>query len=312
MVDVSIIIPFKNQIEQLEKLIEGILKQKSDYSFEIIILDSSNISKENELITLYANLKYFRIPSQAFNHGLTRNFGVEKSQGKVLVFTVQDAIPCDENWLNQLTKPIFENIIDAICGGQKPNPNEHTNPIEWHRPIDKPRLNVIDISCNQFNELTSIEKAHYICWDNVNSAYSRNSIMTIPFREMMFGEDAQWAVDAINNGLTIGYTGLSMVYHYHPFSFDFNLKRTLAEYYTRKVTINLNPVEPKLKLRIVLSWIKRIIQATKNPFNIIYWLIYNFKILKINKTAYKIWLEIEFTKIEEFLLKNIPISAHGK
>ena len=312
MVDISIIIPFKNQIEQLAKLIEGISKQKSDYSFEIIILDSSDIAKENQLISWHKNLKYVRIPPGTFNHGLTRNLAVEKSEGKVFIFTVQDAIPSDENWINHLTKPIFDNIVDAVCGGQKPNPAEHTNPIEWHRPIDKPRLNVINISCIQFNELTGVDKAQYIAWDNVNSAYSRNSIMKIPFREMMFGEDAQWAVDAINNGLTIGYTGLSMVYHYHPYSFDFNVKRTLAEYYTRKVTINLNPVEPILKFRTVISWIKWIIQATKNPFNIIYWLVYNFKIFKTRKKAYKIWKENGYAKIEEFLLKNVPMSVHGK
>jgi rhamnosyltransferase len=312
VVDISIIIPFKNEFAQLKRCIQGILNQKLELQFEIIILDSSDNSMQNEIQQLSDKINYYRIIPNSFNHGFTRNVGVNFAKGKVLVFTVQDAIPSDQNWLNQLTKPIFENIVDAICGGQKPNPNDHTNPIEWHRPIDKPRLNVIDICCNQFNVLTSVEKLHYIGWDNVNSAYSRNAIMKIPFREMMFGEDAQWAVDAIINGVTIGYTGLSMVYHYHPYSFDFNIKRTLAEYYTRNVTINLNPVEPKLELRVVLSWIKRIIQATSNPFNIIYWLIYNFKIFKAHKKAYKIWKENGFAKIEEFLLKNVPMSVHGK
>jgi glycosyltransferase involved in cell wall biosynthesis len=312
MIDVSIIIPFKNQIEQLEKLIEGILKQKTDYTFEIIILDSSDIINEKYIVKLHESIKYVRIPPITFNHGHTRNLGVEKSEGKVLIFTVQDAVPCDENWINQLTRPIFDNIVDAISGGQKPKPSANTNPVEWYRPIDKPSLKVINIESKHFIKLSSLDKSKYIYWDNVNSAYSRNAIIKIPFREMMFGEDAQWAVDAIINGVTIGYTGLPMVYHYHPYSFDFNIKRTLAEYYTRKLTINLNPVEPKLKLRIVISWIKRIIQATKNPFSIIFWLIYNFKIFKTYKKAYKIWKENGYAKIEEFLLKNVPMSVHGK
>jgi hypothetical protein len=32
---------------------------------------------------------------KTFNHGLTRNLGVEKLLGRVLIFTVQNAVPCD-------------------------------------------------------------------------------------------------------------------------------------------------------------------------------------------------------------------------
>jgi GT2 family glycosyltransferase len=237
--------------------------------------------------------------------------GVEISKGNVLIFTVQDAVPCDENWIENLTRPIMDNVADAICGGQKPNPTEDTNPTEWHRPIDKPSLKLINIGSIEFNELLSCEKAKYVGWDNVNSAYSREAILKIPFKEMMFGEDAQWAVDAINYGLKIGYTGLSMVYHYHPFSSEFNIKRALAEYYTRKVTINLNPSQPKLKFRNVLSWIICITQGTKNPLKIIFWLNYNFAMHKSRKKAYQFWLENGVNKIEEILIKNVPMSIHG-
>ncbi len=310
--DVSIIIPFKNQIEQLVKLLEGIAKQKTEFSYEIIILDSSDSSMEALLKNQVLSINHIRIPTNTFNHGLTRNLGVEMSQGKVLIFTVQDAIPCDENWINNLANPILDNIADAICGVQKPNPLEKTNPTEWYRPIDKPNLKLINMGSNQFNQLSSYEKFKHVGWDNVNSAYSRKAILKIPFREMMFGEDAQWAVDAINSGLIIGYTGFSIVYHYHPFSLDFNIKRGLAEYYTRKVTINLNPIEPKLKLRNVLSWTKSIFYATRNPFKIIYWINYNFKIFDANKKAYQIWTEKGVVEIEKYLIKNVPISVHGK
>jgi hypothetical protein len=84
------------------------------------------------------------------------------------------------------------------------------------------------------------------------------------------------------------------------------------EYYTRKVTINLDPTEPKLEMRVILSWMKSILSTTINPFKIIYWLNYNFKILKTNKKAYQIWEENGCAKIKEFLLKNVPMSVHGK
>jgi rhamnosyltransferase len=310
--DLSIIVPFKDEVLMLKRLLDGIKDQKTKLSYEIIVLDSSEVSFESNFTSLDMIIRWIKIDPKTFNHGLTRNFGVEKALGKVLIFTVQDAVPCDENWINHLANPIFDNLLDAVCGGQKPYPNKDTNPVEWHNPIEKPSIKIIDIGSHRFNELASIDKAKYVGWDNVNSAYSRKKILNVPFREMMFGEDAQWAVDAIINDLRIGYSGLSMVYHYHSFSLDFNIKRTLAEYYTKKKTINLNPIEPKLKLRNILSWMKSIIYATKNPFKIIYWIYYNFKIFDANKKAFKIWSEKGVVGIEKYLIKNVPMSIHGK
>ncbi len=310
--DVSIIVPFKDEVKMLKRLLDAILTQKTQFSFEVIILDSSKNNYHNYLKFSQLNLNWVIINPESFNHGLTRNVGVEASKGKVLIFTVQDATPFDENWMSNLVEPILNSNLDAVCGVQMPNPKEDTNPTEWYRPIEKPSLKTINISFREFNKLSSIEKSHYTGWDNVNSAYSKTALQSVPFREMMFGEDAQWAVDAINNGLTIGFTGFSIVYHYHSFSIDFNIKRTLAEYYTRKVTIGLNPIRPKLKFWTVLSWMKSILFATRNPCKIIYWLNYNYKIFTATRTAYNIWLENGIYKIEDFLIKNVPLAVDEK
>jgi rhamnosyltransferase len=308
VVDVSIIIPFKNEFIQLTRCIQGILNQQIQLNFEIIILDSSDNSLQIEIQQLSEKIKYFRILPNSFNHGFTRNEGVNFANGKVLVFTVQDSIAVDSFWLTNLVQPLLDNKLDAICGTQISNASEDTNPIWWHRPIDKPSIRFVDITSIEFNNLQSQEKKEYSGWDNVNAAYLKESLVKIPFRTMMFGEDAQWAVDAINSDLKLAYTAFSSVYHDHPFDFNFAVRRTLAEYYTRKKTIDLDPVRPKLKLITILKWFYLLTRTTKSPFKILYWFKVSMQQVFAEKEAYKKWVQMGFTTVENFLVYNVPMS----
>lgn len=308
MVDISIIIPFKNEFLQLKRCIQGILIQKIELKFEIIVLDSSESSMKNEIMQLSEKVNYFRILPNSFNHGFTRNEGVNFANGKVLVFTVQDSIAVDSLWLSNLVQPLIHNKLDGICGKQISNPNDETNPIWWHRPVDKPTIRYIDIKGSEFNNLDSQEKKEYIVWDNVNSAYLKESLLKVSFRKMMFGEDAQWAVDAINSNFKLAYTSFSVVYHDHPFDFNFAIKRTLAEYYTIKKTINLDPHLPKLRIIVILKWFYLLLKTTKNPIKIIHWIIIGIKQIKAERHAYEIWKKIGFSKVEDFLINNVPMS----
>jgi rhamnosyltransferase len=308
VVDISIIIPFKDQLAQLKRCIKGILNQKIELTFEIVILDSSSSSGQRDIEKLSDKINYFRISPDSFNHGFTRNEGVNFAKGKVLVFTVQDSMAADSFWLSNLVQPLIDNKLDGICGKQISNPNEDTNPLWWYRPIDKPTIKIIDIKSIEFNNLKSQEKSEYIGWDNVNSAYLKASLLKVPFRKMMFGEDAQWAVDSINTDFKLAYTSFSVVYHDHPFDFKFAVKRTLAEYYTRKKTIDLNPAKPKLKLITILKWIYLLLRSTKNPLKTIYWLTISLQQVRAEKQAYKKWVKMGFSKVENFLINNVPMS----
>ncbi len=308
MVDISIIIPFKNELKQLERCIQGILNQKIDLTYEIVVLDSSDIALQNDVKVLSPKINYIRIQPKCFNHGFTRNEGVKFAKGNVLVFTVQDSIAADSLWLLNLVKPLLYNNLDGICGKQISNPNDDTNPIGWHRPIDSPNIRFLDITSEIFNSLESQEKKKYSGWDNVNSAYLKESLVKIPFREMMFGEDAQWFVDAINGNLRLAYSSFSVVFHDHPFNFEFAVKRTLAEFYTRKKTINLDPKPPKIRIKTMVTWIYLLWKSTKNPIKIMYWFIIGLKQVKAEKVAYSNWVTMGFSRVEQYLINNVPMS----
>ncbi len=308
MVDISIIIPFRNELQQLNRCIQGILNQKIELKYEIVILDSSDIAVQNEIQILSPKINYYRILPESYNHGLTRNKGVKFAKGNIIVFTVQDSIAADSLWLNHLIKPLLEYNLDAICGKQISNPHDDTNPIGWHRPIDLPNIRFVDLTSELFNSLESHEKKIYTGWDNVNSAYLKDSLIKIPFREMMFGEDAQWSVDAINGNLKLAYNSFALVFHDHPFNYDFAFKRTLAEFYTRKKTINLDPTPPVININTMLIWIYLLFRSTHSPFKTIYWFRISLMQYIAERTAYYNWVTMGFSQVEDFLTNDVPMS----
>ena len=306
--DISIIIPFKNNWFQLKRCLSFVHLQRIDYSFEILILDSSDFSIETQLSILFPKVRYIRILPENFNHGLTRNEGVKFAYGRVLVFTVQDSVPIDDMWLVKLVTPFWECDVNAICGRQESNPSDGTNPIKWYRPTDKHEFRMIHFRKGDFDYLSISEKLSCVSWDNVNAAYLKDVLVRLPFRDMMFGEDAQWCVDALKTGLKIAYNPFSAVYHDHSFNFDYSVRRYLANFYTRKKTINLDPVFPQLGIKLLLSWLLILLRTTKNPFRILYWMIINLREFQAERNAWSIWYKIGYERVEQSLVGNVPMA----
>lgn len=99
--DVSVIIPFYNNVEWLYEAINSI-NEKSNINYEIIIIDDgskekinfSKISDKRELI------RYIRQDNQG--PGKARNLGIEKAKGEYIVFLDSDDIFIE----NKLTKQL--------------------------------------------------------------------------------------------------------------------------------------------------------------------------------------------------------------
>src|SRR3989344_8446770 len=94
--DFSIIIPTLNGSKYIEKLLSSIKVSIDRFHVEIIIIDSGSSDKTLSIIRNftkeYSNIKIFKIKKQQFNHGATRNLGVQKAKGKYVLFISQDAL----------------------------------------------------------------------------------------------------------------------------------------------------------------------------------------------------------------------------
>src|SRR5205085_11602096 len=95
---VSIVVPTRNGAGTLPALLDAIALQRVDVPYEVIAVDSSSTDGTPELLRARVN-RLITIPAAAFNHGLTRNLGVEQAQGDLVVLMVQDALPHTDSWL---------------------------------------------------------------------------------------------------------------------------------------------------------------------------------------------------------------------
>jgi hypothetical protein len=61
--------------------------------------------------------------------------------------------------------------------------------------------------------------------------YRRDILLQIPFRQVSFAEDALWAKDTLQHGVSIVYNACARVKHYHHETVDYTFQRSLSVHY---------------------------------------------------------------------------------
>ena len=99
---VSIIIPFKDQIEHLKRCLKSIQHQTHYSNFEIILIN--NQSREKNTHAYLKTLKNIQILNynQSFNFSKLNNFAAEKAKGDYLLFLNNDVEIISPEWLEAL------------------------------------------------------------------------------------------------------------------------------------------------------------------------------------------------------------------
>jgi rhamnosyltransferase len=87
---ISVIIPVKNGVATLERCLQSIADQTIANNTEIIILNSMSTDNSMDIARKF-NARIIDIPEGTFDHGLTRNIGVQQASGEFVYLTVQDA-----------------------------------------------------------------------------------------------------------------------------------------------------------------------------------------------------------------------------
>src|SRR5262249_44175789 len=103
---VSVVLPTRNGADTLPAVLAAIRRQRADLAVEIVAVDSSSTDGTAELLRRSAD-RVVSIAADAFDHGLTRNLGIEHARGELVVLMVQDAEPASDRWLAALTAPLL-------------------------------------------------------------------------------------------------------------------------------------------------------------------------------------------------------------
>jgi glycosyltransferase involved in cell wall biosynthesis len=225
---VSVIIPTKNGAEFLDEVLTATLSQKTDFDYEVIVIDSGSKDKSLEIIQKH-HVKLIQINPTEFNHGGTRNFGVKNSQGEFIAFITQDATPVNSEWLQNLVAPLREEAEIAGVFG-KHLPRKNCDPIvalNLDRHFDGFSLTR---KSWQKDQGYAENQGQYIFFSNNNSCIRKSVWEKIPFRHVEMSEDQWWAKDIIEHGYTKCYEPTATVYHSHTYSPSEWMKRQFDEY----------------------------------------------------------------------------------
>jgi rhamnosyltransferase len=273
---ISIVIPVKNGAPWLEKLFQAILRQTLADRTEIIVVDSGSQDETLAIVERYP-VRLLTIDPAIFDHGLTRNLGAQQANGEYIVMTVQDALPADDRWLEKLLSGFENKNIAGVCGQQVVPHDRSMNPVQWFRPVSAAdRFDYAFPDPQSFRSLPAATKKAVCSWDNVNAMYRRELLAKVPFRKATFGEDQQWAQDALLAGYGIVYNYEARVYHYHHEDPVYSFKRTFTELYYAYRLFGVKPAAApgfRLMLRTVKILLKEKSIGFKQKFR---WLRYNY------------------------------------
>jgi len=119
--EASVIIPVKNRVNTIGDAIESVLIQKTDFKFNLIIIDNYSTDGTSDLITQYAKKdnRIIHIIPQRNDLGIGGcwNEGVEHlSCGKFAVQLDSDDIYSDENTLQKIVQAFYEQQCAMVVG----------------------------------------------------------------------------------------------------------------------------------------------------------------------------------------------------
>ncbi|MGE5809965.1 MAG: glycosyltransferase [Ignavibacteria bacterium] len=98
--EISVIIPFRGNKEELSKCLDGLRNQDSDILFEIIVVESGINPEVKQLVASVPNSVLISCKSIMYP-GKARNQGIENSKSALLAFMDADCIPLS-NWINEI------------------------------------------------------------------------------------------------------------------------------------------------------------------------------------------------------------------
>ncbi|KOF12966.1 hypothetical protein AC244_32540 [Ensifer adhaerens] len=230
----AVVIPTKNAMAFLPRVINKVLAQQTPWPYEIIAIDSGSLDGTKEYLRGLTQVRLIEITPQEFGHGKTRNLGIASADADLVAFLTHDAEPIDEYWLGSLVAALGQDpniagafgrhvAYDSASPFTKRDLDLHfrgflKQPLIVHRDLDPERYES-DEGWRQFLHFYS---------DN-NSIMRRSVWEKFPYPDVEFAEDQLWAQSIIKAGYSKAYAPNAVVFHSHDYTFTEQLRRAFDE-----------------------------------------------------------------------------------
>lgn len=214
---IDVIIPVYKPGRELFKLLDSLMAQSLEVSNVILMNTERSFFEEltagMDLKKSYPKVQVHHLTRAEFDHGGTRNQGVQKSGSDVFVMMTQDAMPADDKLLEHLVAHLEGNV--AVAYGRQ-LAREDSSPLEkvsrdFNYP-DKSRIKGAD-------DLQELGIKTFFC-SNVCAAYRRDIYDELGgfITHTIFNEDMIYAAGVVKAGYRISYEAQARVVHSHNYS----------------------------------------------------------------------------------------------
>ena len=214
---VSVVIPTRNGMDTLPPVVDAVRGQRANFAFEIVAVDSSSTDGSEAFLRIGVD-RFVSIPAATFNHGMTRNLGVQYARGELVVMLVQDAEPASEEWLQELVEPLIGDMtVAGAFARQQPRDGASALTREYaSRWVAASRESrVVSLTAHDYERLLPAARLDACAFDNVCSCIRRSVWLQHPFRATPIAEDLEWAREILLAGWKIAYVPSAVVLHSH-------------------------------------------------------------------------------------------------
>ncbi len=288
--DLTVVIPVRNSLPVVPRLIEALRMQ--DFSGRMEWIFTDNASSDGTRAYLEGlpipDIRILDVPEGTFSHSGTRMRAAEEARAPIVVFLTDDIVPAAVDFLTELTRPVREGKAVAAYGVCQVHP-------QWHDPIDAYLHNRWPDKMADLSEpltpyvwpLLSPDLRRRLCnFDNCASCFDQKTLLEIRFPAVPYGEDMLLAKELLLTGHSIALARNALFYHWHRVRFGYLFRRMCIDqavsipafdiYYVRK----LRSVLKAIVLRIVhRTWIALFKLRGVPLSGRIYWAAYNARTL---------------------------------
>ncbi len=175
---VSVVICTFNRWEHIKELLKALENQSYD-DFEIIVVNGPSTDSTCRVRELYPTIKYTEAPEG--NVSVARNIGIKMSSGDYVVFTDDDALPVDNDWILRFVRSFEADVnIKAAVGTVKSGWSER---YEFYRAFISSygRISYIwpgnDTSCYEEDRRSATRKFPFETGQGSNFAVKRKELL---------------------------------------------------------------------------------------------------------------------------------------
>ena len=240
----SIVIPTYNAGPLLERVLQAIEAQQTPWEFQCLIIDSGSQDETLQICSKFIDrlpaLELYKIPKYEFQHGFTRNVGIDLSNAEFVALITQDAIPANDKWLYNLVNALESSPNAAGAFGRHVAHDDadlftHQELKNHFKGFDQLPV-VMSLTTDRqavINDDEGWRKILHFYSDN-NSCLRKSVWRTLPLPCVPYGEDQLWADMLIRNGYEKLYVRDAVVKHSHDYTpFEtFERSATEAEFFS--------------------------------------------------------------------------------